>query len=148
MRAAVQRVREASVLVAGEVVGRIGHGLLVYLGVAQDDNDEDAREISRKIAGLRVFPDAAGKMNLDVTRVGGAVLLVSAFTLMADARQGRRPAFDAAAPPDQAERLYERVVADLRAQVPVETGRFRAAMSVASVNEGPIHILFDSRGLF
>jgi D-tyrosyl-tRNA(Tyr) deacylase len=148
VRAAIQRVTEAAVRVAGETVGRIDKGLLVYLGVAPDDGDADVQYMVDKIRHLRIFPDAAGKMNLDVVQACGSVLVVSAFSLLADARQGRRPAFDGAAPPDLANRLYEQVCAVLSASVRVERGRFAAMMEVSSVNDGPIHVLLDSRRLF
>jgi len=148
MRAAVQRVSTASVSVAGESIARIDRGLLVYVGVAPDDGEADVQYLADKIRHLRIFPDAADKMNLDVTQVGGSVLVISAFSLLADARQGRRPAFDAAAPPDHAKRLYERLCEVLAASMPVQTGRFAAMMQVSSTNDGPIHILLDSRRLF
>lgn len=148
MRAAVQRVAEAAVEVGDETVGRIGRGLLVYVGVAPDDGEADVQYIADKVRHVRIFPDAAGKMNLDVVQAGGGVLVVSAFSLLADARQGRRPAFDGAAPPDLANRLYERLCDMLSASVRVERGRFAAMMRVSSANDGPIHILLDSRRLF
>ncbi len=145
MRAAVQRVSRAEVVVEGEIVGRIDRGLLVYLGVAPDDGPADVRYICDKIRHLRIFPDAAGKMNLDVAQIGGGVLVISAFSLLADARQGRRPAFDGAAPPALAEQRYEEACAALAAELPVAKGRFAATMAVESVNEGPICVLLDSR---
>lgn len=148
MRAAVQRVSSASVQVDGRTIAEIARGLLVYLGVAPDDGDADVCYLADKIRHLRIFQDTAGKMNLDVTQAGGSVLVVSAFSLLADARQGRRPAFDGAAPPDLANRLYERLCDVLSADVPVQKGRFAAMMQVASINDGPIHVLLDSRKLF
>lgn len=146
MRAIVQRVRSASVAVEGRIVGEIERGLVVYLGVAHGDGERDAAYLADKTAHLRIFEDDAGKMNLDVGQVGGRVLAVSNFTLLADARQGRRPAFTAAAPPEAAALLYERFCAALRGHgLIVETGRFRERMIVASENEGPINIILDSR---
>jgi len=146
MRAVVQRVRQASVEVGGEVVGRISAGLLVYAGAASDDTDEDVTYIADKVAHLRIFRDQNDKMNLDVGQVGGAVLLVSAFTVQADARKGRRPSFDSCAPGEIAEPLIEKLADTIRAYgLKVETGRFAAYMQVAAVNDGPICILLDSR---
>jgi D-tyrosyl-tRNA(Tyr) deacylase len=149
MRAVVQRVSAASVTVAGEVVGRIGRGLLVLLGVAQDDTEEDMRQLAEKCIDLRIFEDEAGKMNLSLAESGGAMLVVSQFTLLGDCRKGRRPSFIAAAPPELAERLYEAFVAAVAARgIATATGRFRAMMQVALVNDGPVTILLDSRKLF
>ena len=146
MRAAIQRVQHASVEVEGEVVGKIGPGLLVLLGVGKDDTEEDARYMAGKIANIRIFSDADGKFNLALGDVGGAVLLVSQFTLYADTRRGRRPSFTDAALPDVAERLVERCAALLReATIPVEMGRFGAHMEVSLVNDGPVTIWLDSR---
>ncbi len=145
MRAVVQRVSKAHVRVDGEVVGEIGRGLVVLVGVTHGDTEEDARWLARKVAGLRIFEDEAGKMNLSVQEVGGSVLVVSQFTLYADARKGRRPSFVDAAPPDAAEPLIEafcRFVAE--AGIPVATGRFRAMMEVCLCNEGPVTIIVDS----
>jgi len=148
MRAIVQRVSSAAVAIEGETVA-IGRGLLVYLGVGREDTAEDAAYLAEKIAGLRIFEDAAGKMNLDVSAAGGDVLVISAFSLFADARKGRRPSFDPAAPPELAEPLYEAVAAALRERgLTVRTGRFRATMAVRSENAGPVCILLDSRRLF
>jgi len=144
----VQRVREARVTVAGEVIGAIGHGLCVLLGVAADDTPAEADLLSRKIVGLRIFDDDAGQMNRAVDDVGGALLVVSQFTLHADCRRGRRPSFTAAAPAALAEALYDRFVAGARAtRVPVETGRFQARMALALVNDGPVTIILDTREL-
>lgn len=146
MRAAVQRVRSAKVLVDGERVGQIDAGLLVYAGAAPDDTDADVGYVAEKIAHLRVFTDDEGKMNRSVLDVGGSVLLVSAFTVTADARRGRRPSFDTSASGDVAQPLVERLIAALRATgVQVACGRFGAHMLVESVNDGPICILLDSR---
>jgi D-tyrosyl-tRNA(Tyr) deacylase len=145
MRAVAQRVAEARVRVEGQVVGEIAKGLLVYLGVGTGDDEAAAVYMADKIVGLRVFEDAAGKMSLDVSTVGGAVLLVSQFTLYGDMRRGRRPSFDRAMEPVAAEALYRRVGELIRARgVVVETGVFRAEMRVESVNEGPVTILVDS----
>lgn len=149
MRAVVQRVTQAEVTVDGETVGKIARGFLVLLGVAVDDQPADAVAVASKIVGLRVFEDAAGKMNLSLAEVGGAVLAVSQFTLLADCRQGRRPSFTAAAPPELANRLYQEFIAEVRGLgIPVETGRFQADMQVALVNDGPVTLLIDSRKLF
>ncbi len=149
MRAVLQRVAAASVRVDGEVVGEIGAGLLVLLGVAAGDNETDARYLAEKTARLRMFEDATGKMNLDVCAAGGAVLAVSQFTLLADCRQGRRPGFSRAAPPDEARRLYEKYVEFLQeAGLTVATGIFQAMMDVQLVNQGPVTMLLDSRKEF
>ena len=149
MRAVVQRVSSASVRVDGAVVGEIGRGLLVLLGVARDDTADDASTIAAKVAGLRIFDDAAGKMNLAVADAGGGVLVVSQFTLLGDCRGGRRPSYIDAAAPDAANTLYEAVVAALRATgLTVATGVFRAHMDVALVNDGPVTLLLDSRKAF
>ncbi len=145
MRAVVQRVREARVEVNGVVTGSIGRGLLVLLGVAREDTPRDADYLAEKIAGLRIFPDEEGKMNRSVRDVGGALLVVSQFTLYGDTRKGRRPSFDRAAPPEQARALYERFVQALRAGgLPVETGVFQAMMQVHLINDGPVTIICDS----
>lgn len=149
MRAVVQRVNEASVTVDGKRVGGIGRGLLVYLGAARGDEPKDVQYIAEKISGLRVFPNDDGRMSLSVGDVGGAVLVVSQFTLFGDVRRGRRPSFDGAAEPGDAERLYLELVRRLRDQgVPVETGRFRAMMLVQSTVDGPVTIQIDSRKLY
>jgi D-tyrosyl-tRNA(Tyr) deacylase len=146
MRACVQRVSEASVTVGGEVTGRIGRGLLVLLGVAADDTEADARQLAEKIAGLRVFDDGQGKMNLALADVSGAMLVVSQFTLLGDCRKGRRPSFESAAGAELAERLYETFVAHVVASgITVATGRFRQHMDVALVNDGPVTLLLDTR---
>jgi D-aminoacyl-tRNA deacylase len=149
MRAVVQRVSRAKVAVNAEVVGEIGSGLLVLLGVGQGDSRADADHLADKIAGLRIFEDAGGKMNLSVVDTGGAILAVSQFTLYGDARRGKRPSFDAAAPPGQARELYEYFVERVRAAgLHCETGRFQEMMQVELVNEGPVTILVDSGKAF
>ena len=149
MRVVIQRVTRASVKVADEIVGQIEKGLLVLLGVAQDDTEGDADYLADKIVGMRVFEDADEKMNLAVTEVGGAILAVSQFTLYGDMRRGRRPSFDAAARPEQARRLYEYFVEKIRAAgIRCEIGKFQAMMEVELVNDGPVTILIDSRKAF
>ncbi len=149
MRAVVQRVSRACVKVEQEIAAQIGAGLLVLLGVAAADTEEDAAYIAEKISGLRIFEDAAGKLNLGLAEAGGAVLLVSQFTLCGDARRGKRPSFDAAARPEHARRLYESVRDRLRgAGLACHTGRFQETMQVELVNDGPVTILLDSEKLF
>ena len=149
MRAVVQRVSRAEVRVDGQPTGRVGRGLAVLLGVARGDGEEDARSLAEKVASLRIFEDPAGKMNLSVRDVGGGVLVVSQFTLLGDARKGNRPGFTDAAPPEEANALYERFCAHLRERgLEVGTGVFRASMEVELVNEGPVTILLDSKKLF
>ncbi len=149
MRCVIQRVTRASVDVAGETVGRIEKGFMVLLGAETGDTEADARYCADKIAGLRVFEDDNGKMNLALSDVGGSVLLVSQFTLLADARHGRRPDFIQAARPEVAEPLCDTVKAMLEARgLHVETGRFRTDMQVSLVNDGPVTILLDSRRTF
>jgi len=146
MRAVVQRVRSASVEVEGRIVGRADAGLLVLLGVQVGDTAHDLAWMVRKLAGLRIFSDADGRMNLDVAAAGGGVLLVSQFTLLADCRRGNRPSFIEAAPPEIAEPMVDAAVAALRERgLPVETGRFGASMMVRLENDGPITIVLDSR---
>jgi D-tyrosyl-tRNA(Tyr) deacylase len=144
MRAVVQRVDSARVEVDGAITGMIERGLLVYLGVGKGDGDADRANVLSKIVGLRIFEDDAGKMNRSVVDVGGALLVVSQFTLYADVRRGRRPSFEDAMPPEEAEKAYEAFVAAARNDVRVETGRFRAHMLVSSVNAGPVTIWIDS----
>ncbi len=145
MRAVIQRVTEARVIVDGDTVGAIGRGLLVLLGVAPGDSAEQASWLAEKLSGLRVFADADGKMNLAVTDVGGAVLVVSQFTLYGDCRKGRRPSFVDAAAPEIAEPLYEAFVRETRSfGVPVATGRFGADMRVELVNDGPVTLIIDT----
>jgi D-tyrosyl-tRNA(Tyr) deacylase len=149
VRAVVQRVSRALVRVEGRVTGEIGRGLVVLLGVGKGDAEDDARALADKVAALRIFEDGAGKMNLSVRDVGGGLLVISQFTLLGDARKGNRPGFTDAAPPEEANALYERVCARLRqGGLPVATGVFRAHMAVELVNEGPVTILLDSRRLF
>jgi D-tyrosyl-tRNA(Tyr) deacylase len=149
MRAVVQRVSRAKVAVDGEISGEIGAGLVVLLGVSQRDTEADADYLADKVAGLRIFADDDGKMNRAVSEIGGAVLVVSQFTLLGDVRRGKRPSFDAAARPELARRLYDYFVAKLRsAGLRCETGRFQEMMSVELVNEGPVTILLDSEKLF
>ena len=149
MRACVQRVRRACVTVGGEVCGQIGRGLLVLLGVAADDVSEDARQLADKIAALRIFPDENDQMNRSLAEIGGAMLVVSQFTLLGDCRKGRRPSFVAAAPPEQAENLYQAFVdAVMSLGIAVSTGRFRQHMQVSLTNDGPVTMLLDSRKLF
>jgi len=149
VRAVVQRVSSASVHVERHLVGAVERGLLVLLGVGSQDGAADVEYVAAKICDLRIFPDDAGKMNRDVRDIGGAVLLVSQFTLFGDVRNGRRPSFIDAAPPELARALYEGVAAAVRARgVPVETGEFRAHMDVSLVNDGPVTILLDSKRAF
>lgn len=149
MRAVVQRVTRAQVRVDGDVVGAIDGGILVLVGVGVDDDEDDAISLARKIASLRIFRDDEGNMNRDVGEIGGAVLVISQFTLHGDVRKGRRPSFIAAARPEQAEPLYERVVTELSRQgLTTATGRFGATMAVELVNDGPVTILLDSKRLF
>ena len=146
MKAVIQRVSQASVTVGDETVGCIGLGLLVLLGVAKEDEDSDVTFLVEKVVSLRIFSDEKGKMNRSVEEVGGALLVVSQFTLLGDVSKGRRPGFDRAAPPDQARRLYEAVVDQLCARgLPVETGRFGAMMDVSLHNDGPVTFVIDSR---
>ena len=146
MRAVVQRVRRASVKVGEEITGEIGRGLLVLLGVAREDTEADADYLAEKIAGLRIFEDDAGKMNLSVMDAGGAVLAVSQFTLFGDVRRGKRPSFDAAARPERARELYEYFVDRVRGLgLRCETGRFQEMMEVELINSGPVTILLDSK---
>ena len=149
MRAVVQRVREASVTVEGRVVGEIGPGVVVLLGVAGGDTEADLAYLCEKIANLRIFPDDAGQMNRSLLETGGALLLVSQFTLLGDTRRGRRPGFSDAAPPEEAHRLYELGAQRFRAfGLTVATGVFRADMDVRLVNQGPVTLLLDSRKTF
>lgn len=144
MKLVLQRVRSASVRVSGETVGEIGRGLLVLAGIEKGDGPEQVRAAADKLAGLRVFEDEAGKMNLDLAAAGGAFLVVSQFTLAGSLARGRRPSFDKAAPPDEAAPLVEMLVEDLRQRgFQVETGRFRAHMEVALVNDGPVTLIAE-----
>ena len=149
MRAVIQRVSRARVTVAGEVTGEIGRGLLVLLGVAQTDTQDDAVTLAAKTVGLRIFEDPDGKMNLSVGEIGGGLLVVSQFTLLGDCRKGRRPSFIEAARPEVAEPLYRAFCAECQGQgIPVETGRFQQHMDVELVNDGPVTLLLDSQRLF
>ncbi len=144
MRAVAQRVSWARVRVDGEIVGEIGPGLLVLVGAAAGDTSADAAALADKLAGLRIFPDGEGRMNRSVAEAGGAVLVVSQFTLLGDLRRGRRPSFTGAAPPEEAEPLVEAVAEHLgRAGVPCATGRFRAHMEVELLNDGPVTLVLD-----
>ncbi len=149
MRAVIQRVSRAQVRVQGEVAGAIGPGLLVLLGVGAGDAVADAAYLAEKTAGLRIFEDEAAKMNRSLTEIGGEVLVISQFTLFGDVRRGRRPSFDQAAPPAEADALYQQYVEFLReGGLTVETGVFQAMMQVDLTNEGPVTILLDSKKLF
>jgi D-tyrosyl-tRNA(Tyr) deacylase len=149
MRAVIQRVTTARVTVGERVTGEISHGLLVLLGVEQGDGPSDIQYIVAKTRDLRIFPDDAGKMNRSVLDIGGAVLVVSQFTLSGDARNGRRPSFASAAPPEIARAMYEDVVRELKTSgLRVQTGEFQAMMQVALVNDGPVTILLDSKKTF
>ncbi len=145
MRACIQRVARARVVVEGEVTGEIGRGLLVLLGVAGTDTEAELTWLADKIVGLRIFEDEAGKMNLSLAEVGGAMLVVSQFTLYGDCRKGRRPSFIDAAPPEMAEAMYEHFVAHVgKSGIPTATGRFRTNMAVELTNDGPVTIWLDT----
>ena len=149
MRAVAQRVSRARVTVGDEVTGAIDHGLLVYLGAAVGDTHDDVTYMAQKLAGLRIFEGDDGKISRSVTDIGGGVLVVPQFTLFGDVRSGRRPSFEGAAPPDEANQRFEEIVAELKKTgLTVATGRFRAMMDVESVVAGPFTILIDSRKLF
>ena len=148
MRAVVQRVTNVSVTSEGDPCGSIGNGLVVLLGIECGDTNEDALYIASKILGLRVFDDENGTPNLSVCDVGGSILIVSQFTLLGDARKGRRPSYIRAASPDLAVPLYERIVSILKENTPVVSGRFRTHMQVSLTNDGPFTILLDSRKAF
>jgi D-tyrosyl-tRNA(Tyr) deacylase len=146
MKAVIQRVKSARVLVGGKVTGQIDRGLVIFLGVGKGDGSQDADYLASKIAGLRIFSDPAGKFDLSVRDVGGGVLVVSQFTLYGDCRKGRRPSFTDAAPPEVAQELYEYFIERLGQQeVSVETGTFQAIMEVHLTNDGPVTILLDSQ---
>lgn len=146
MRAVIQRVTECRVNVAGQNVGQIGAGLLVLLGISEADENKDADYLADKVVNLRIFEDEAGKMNRSCLETVMEVMVVSQFTLLADCRKGRRPSFVGAAPPDEAERLYEYFVAQIRSKgIRVTTGRFQAKMAVALVNDGPVTLILESR---
>jgi len=145
----VQRVKRAKVSVRGEGVGEIGRGLLILLGVGQSDSEVDAAYIAEKTVGLRIFEDENGKMNRSVAEIGGAILAVSQFTLYGDVRKGKRPSFDAAAPPEHARNLYERFIERVKTLgIPCQSGRFQEDMQVEMVNDGPVTILLDSSKRF
>ncbi len=145
MRAVVQRVRSARVVIDGEVAGEIGPGLVVLLGVTHDDTPQQATYLAGKIARLRIFEDPEGRMNLAAADVAGSVLVVSQFTLYGDCRKGRRPSFDTAARPEQAQALYDTFTAEVRALgLPVATGVFQAHMQVELVNDGPVTLILDT----
>ena len=145
MRAVIQRVSRARVVVGGEVVGEIGRGLLVLLGVGGSDTEREAELLADKIIGLRIFSDPAGKMNLALNDIGGELLVVSQFTLYGDVRRGRRPSFIRAAAPDEADRLYQYFVQlARRREIPTETGKFGAMMDVELLNDGPVTIILDT----
>ena len=147
MKVVLQRVSSARVRVGDAEVGRIGRGLLVFVGVAKDDVSADVDYLAAKIRDLRIFEDDDGRMNRSVVDAGGELLVVSQFTLYGDCRRGRRPSFDSAAPPDQARELYDELVEQLRATgLKVETGQFQAMMDVELVNDGPVTLIVESRG--
>ena len=147
MKALLQRVTNASVSVAGEVVGSIGRGLVAFIGVASGDTEKDARYLAQKIVNLRIFSDQEERFNLSALDIGGELLLVSQFTLLADTRKGRRPSFTDAAPPAEAEELFQQFVDEVRASgLKVETGRFQQYMQVEIHNDGPVTIMLDSKG--
>ena len=149
MRACVQRVTEASVNVDGKVIGEIEQGVVVLLGVATDDTEADLEYLANKVAALRIFEDDEGKMNRSLTDVGGAMLVVSQFTLLGDCRKGRRPSYINAAEPAKAEDYYEQFVARIeKLGIKTATGKFRAMMQVALVNDGPVTLMLDSRKTF
>jgi len=148
MRAVIQRVKKSSVKAGNEIVGQIGKGLLVLLGVARDDTAKDADYLANKIINLRIFEDPDGKMNRSLLETGGELLVVSQFTLLADCRKGRRPSFIEAAEPQKAADLYETFVDRVREKgAKVQTGRFRAMMQVALINDGPVTLIIESRTL-
>ncbi|MCG8473262.1 MAG: D-aminoacyl-tRNA deacylase [Desulfobacterales bacterium] len=146
MKAVVQRVSKGAVEVGDEVTGAIDKGLLVLLGVARGDTKKEAKYMADKISGLRIFEDEAGKMNLSLKDIGGGMLVVSQFTLLGDCRKGRRPSFVEAAPPEEADRLYENFIDAVRFNgVPVETGRFQTHMNVSLINDGPVTLIVESK---
>ena len=149
MKALLQRVTHASVSVESEVVGKIGRGLVVFIGIAVGDTEKDAQYLVQKIVNLRIFADEVGRFNVSALDIKGELMVVSQFTLLADARKGRRPSFVDAAPPEQAEKLFEQFVAEARATgLKVETGRFQQHMQVEIHNDGPVTIMLDSREKF
>ncbi|HUX47164.1 MAG TPA: D-aminoacyl-tRNA deacylase [Desulfosporosinus sp.] len=149
MRSVIQRVKQASVIVKGEIVGKISTGLMVLLAVGRDDGEKDVTWMVDKLVGLRIFEDEVGKMNLSVQDVGGDILLVSQFTLYGDCRSGKRPSFTSAAPPERAKALFEQIVEATRSRgLKVETGVFQAEMDVQMINDGPVTLLLDSEKKF
>jgi D-tyrosyl-tRNA(Tyr) deacylase len=150
MRAVIQRVKGASVTVEGQELSRIGKGLCCLVGIASDDTPEDTDYLARKILGLRIFDDDSGVMNLDVSEAGGEIMLISQFTLLGDARKGRRPSYSRAEPPETAREKFEGFVSRMMELYPgkVLVGKFQATMDVSIVNHGPVTILLDSRKLF
>jgi len=149
MRAVLQRVRRAEVTVDGTCIGKIEQGLLVFLGVEQGDAESDLEYIVSKVCGMRIFEDDEGKMNRSVEDIGGSILAVSQFTLLGDARKGRRPSFVKAGSPADAKQLYEKTVEKFRATgIPIETGEYQAEMQVSLINDGPVTILLDSKKTF
>src|SRR5580692_12793289 len=148
MRIVLQRAKSARVDIAGETVGSIGVGLVILLGVTQTDQERDARYLADKVIQLRIFPDEAGRMNRSLLEAGGALLVVSQFTLYGDCRKGRRPSFDHAAPPEQARALYEHFIERLKLRnITVETGVFQAEMEIHLINDGPVTFIIDSKRL-
>jgi D-tyrosyl-tRNA(Tyr) deacylase len=149
MRAVVQRVREASVSVKGQIIGSIGKGLLIFLGISEEDTQDDAQYLARKIPTLRIFEGEDRKMNLSLEDMNGKILVVSQFTLVGDCRKGRRPSFDHAAGPEVAQPLYEYFLSQLRERkIQVATGRFQEYMAVYLINDGPVTFILDSKGAF
>jgi D-tyrosyl-tRNA(Tyr) deacylase len=147
MLAVIQRVAEASVRIDGQMVGQIGSGLMILLGITHTDTDEDIRWLSKKIVGMRIFNDNEGKMNVDLTTIGGNILLISQFTLHANTKKGNRPSFIEAARPEMAIPLYEKMIIQLENDLDkkIETGKFGADMKVALINDGPVTIILDSK---
>ena len=146
MKAIIQRVTKGTVTVKDEIVGRVGKGFVVFLGVGHEDNEEDARYLAKKISGMRIFEDNQGKMNLSLDQVAGGVLVISQFTLYGDTRKGNRPSFVGAAPPEQANRLYEYFIALIKeAGIPTESGIFQAEMQVEIYNDGPVTLVIESK---
>ncbi len=147
MKALLQRVSKASVAVGGEVIGKIDRGVVVFLGVGRGDEEADARYLARRIANLRIFPDEAGKFNLSAQDIGGEILVISQFTLLADAKKGHRPSFTQAAPPEEAEPLFHKFIAYLRGTgLKAESGIFGEHMVVEIINDGPVTIILESKG--
>ena len=147
MRFLIQRVKEASVKVDNKVIGAIDHGLLIFVGICEGDNEQIADKLIKKLIGLRIFTDSEGKTNISLADVGGSLLIVSQFTLYADCKKGNRPSFTKAAPPDLAEKLYEYIISKCKEHAEVSTGSFGADMKVSLVNDGPFTILLDDKEL-